>query len=186
LPANWPSLDDPYYVPKTLGISAFFGALVIGTFMVPIGILMPNPIVAITVIVGLWLLLIIVQTIGWYRYFFRVRPSQARLKIAKAEAEAAQVRLAEMKVACAAEQKIREAALEDYQQAFDEGREALEALRRRAHTLADRKRHLRAMQDFAQAQRRSSDEPDLATRFRFQADAMRRETQHIRSIKFSF
>ena len=186
LPPEFPSLNDPYFHPKMLGWGAYFGALVAGIFTVPVALFIRSPVVAWLIIGAIWTIFFALQIRGWHRYFFRVRPAQRGLIESKAKNEEAKASLAELLAKHAIEKEARDAALEDYRSAVGEGMDALRALGSQTRNSSDRKRHIRAQLDFLKAQSLANDEPDLAKRFKLQAEAMRRETRLIKAIRFSF
>ena len=182
LPPGFPSPNDPYYHPKMLGWGAYAGALVAGAGTTAVGLAVPSPPIAWLLIGGIWALFFAAQMLGWHRYLFRVR----QLALAEAKSAEAKARLADLIAKHAADKEARESALAKYRCALDEGMEALQALASRARNSSDRKRHLRAQQDFLKAQTSAQEEPDLATRLMLQSKAMKRETQLIKAIRFSF
>lgn len=168
------------------GWGALYGAIVAGSFSVPVSFFVRSPLIAATIVGAIWTIYFAAQIHGWHRYYFVVKPAQAAL--AEASARAAEARAKHEQVV--AENKIKserlQTALADYQEASTEGKAALDALFAQAVTSADKKRVLGAWQDFLKVQKKFEEEPDLAARMRMQAAAMRRETQHIRSIRLSF
>jgi len=181
-----PAPDDPNYHPKILGACAFHGALLVGAFTVPIVLLVHSPGIAIALIVGMWALLLVIQLVGWHHYFFVIKPAQARLALARAKSEELRIQLAESRIRQKIENRERQAALAEYQAAFQEGTKALEQLKARAKNLADQKRVLQATLDFGKAQRMGAEEADIAKRSAIQAKAMRQEVRRIQNIILSF
>jgi hypothetical protein len=177
---------DPYAEPKSLGFCALYGAIIASVFTIPPLIAIHSPYLAGGVIAAIWGPLLVSQVVGWYRYFFIIRRLQEKAAMLKEEADLARARLVELQATQAAENETRKAALAEYQLTFQEGKDAIDALRLRARTLADRKRVVRAMQDFGKAQSSASDEADVASRMKMQAEAMRRETRFIQTISFGF
>ena len=186
LPPEFPSPNDPYYHPKMLGWGAYSGALVATAWTTVVGLVVRSPPIAWLLIGGIWTIFFAAQFLGWHRYFFRVKPAQEKLVRAEASGVEARTRLAELMAKHAVEKEARETALVEYRRAVAEGMEALKTLASRARNSSDRKRHLRAQQDFLKVQASAQDEPDLAKRLKLQAKAMKRETQLIRAIRFSF
>lgn len=169
-----------------LGWGAYAGALVAGAWTMVVGLAVRSPQIAWLLIGGIWAIFFAAQLLGWHRYFFRVKPAQEKLALAEARGAEAKARLADLMAKHAVDKDARETALAEYRCAVDEGMVALQALASRARNSSDRKRHLRAQQDFLKAQTSAQEEPDLATRLMLQSKAMKRETQLIKAIRFSF
>jgi len=185
--------DNPYLYPKLLWVAAIFGVLINWAITAFVRSWIPWQSIQDGILLLVWLRLLVRQLLGWHHYFVRLRPrrkspAQLRKQLEEAQARAAEARLRHEEVLAsnAIASAERKAALDAYQQAYQEGREALAALRARAKGRPDLLRHIRAMQDFGRAQTAAKDEPDLAKRMTLQAEAMRRETRHIRNISLSF
>jgi hypothetical protein len=157
-----------------------------GTFTLPVALLIRSPFVAHLIIGGIWTIYFVAQIFGWYRYFVVLRPLEAKAKFAAEKAEAMKTQLAALQAKVAVENEQRQAALAAYQAAYQEGKDALETLRRGVRNMADRRRTVQATLDLGRAQSAAADEPDMAKRLMLQAEAMRRETLHIRSIRLRF